>query len=177
MKDIMKMALTLMLITAASAASLSYVHGVTSDVVALREAEKTRQAISEYFPAAETVEEETVEGVGFKAVYDEGGVFLGVLAEARARGYGAPGIPYQLVIDSGGEIINIIYGPNEETVGIGKKIEEEPFVSQVIGLTPADPIELNTDIDLVSGATESFAGMARSLRDTMDKFAARFLDG
>lgn len=176
MKDILKMALTLMLITAASAASLSYVHGLTSDVVALREAEKTRQAISEYFPAAETVEEETVEGVGFKAVYDEGGVFLGVLAEARARGYAGP-IPYQLVIDSQGEIKEITYGANEETVGIGKQIEEEPFVSQVIGLTPADPIELNTDIDLVSGATESFAGMARSLRDTMDKFAARFLDG
>ncbi len=177
MKEILKMALTLMLITAVSAASLSYVHSVTSDIIDARDAERSRQAILDFFPGAVTVEEETVEGVDFKAVYGEGEVFLGALAQARARGYGAPGIPYQLVIDGQGEIINIIYGPNEETVGIGKKIEEEPFVSQIIGLTPKDPIELGRDIDVITGATESSAGMAKSLRDTMDKFAATFLDG
>lgn len=177
MKGILRMALTLMLITAASAASLSYVHNLTSEVIANREAEQSRKAIMEFFPGAVTVEEEAVGNVNFKAVYGEGDVFLGALAEAKANGYGAAGIPYQLVIDDQGEIINIIYGSNEETVGIGKKIEEEPFISQIIGLTPGDPIEPGKDIDIISGATISTNGMVCSLRDTMDKFAATFLDG
>lgn len=176
MKDILKMALTLMLITAVSAASLSYVHSITSEVIADRDAERTRQAIQAFFPGVQTVEEETVGGVNFTVVYGEGDVFLGALAAARGRGY-AGDIPYQLVIDSEGEIKNIIYGANEETVGIGKKIEEEPFVNQIIGLTPADPIEVGRDIDMISGATISVEGITKSLRDTMDKFAAAFLDG
>ena len=176
MKDILKMALTLMLITAVSAASLSYVHSITSVVIEEREAERTREAIKAFFPDAVTVEEVKVEGVGFKAVYGAGEQFQGALAEVRAKGYGGP-IPYQLVIDRQGKIIKIIYGSNEATVGIGKKIEEEAFVSKIIGLTPADPIELGKDIDAISGATVSSTGMANSLRDTMDKFAATFLDG
>ncbi len=176
MKEILRMALTLMLITAISAASLSYVHGITSEVIADREAEQTRAAIMEYFPGVDVVEEKSIEGVNFQVVYDSGDVFLGTLAQASARGYGGA-IPYQLVINSDGEIISILYGTNEETVGIGKKIEEEPFVSQIIGLTPADPIELGNDIDAISGATQSVSGMARSLRNTMDIFAANFLDG
>ena len=176
MKDILRMALVLMVITAVSAASLSYVHSVTSVIIADREAERTREAITEFFPGVRTVEEETVGGVNFITVYGEGDVFLGALAAASARGY-AGAIPYQLVIDSEGEIKNIIYGANEETVGIGKKIEEEPFVNQIIGLTPADPIEAGRDIDMISGATESVEGIIQSLRNTMDKFAAAFLNG
>jgi Na+-translocating ferredoxin:NAD+ oxidoreductase subunit G len=73
------------------------------------------------------------------------------------------------------EIISILYGTNEETVGIGKKIEEEPFINQIIGLTPEDPIEAGTDIDVISQATISSTAMARSVRATMDKFAANYL--
>jgi Na+-translocating ferredoxin:NAD+ oxidoreductase subunit G len=173
MKDILKMALTLMLITAVSAASLSYVHSVTSVIIEEREAERTREAIKAFFPDAVTVEEVKAAGVVFQAVYGAGNQFQGVLAEARAKGYAGP-IPYQLIIDSQGKIINIIYGSNEETVGIGKKIEDEAFKSKIIGLTPADPIQAGKDIDIISGATVSSTGMAQSLRDTMDKFAAAF---
>jgi Na+-translocating ferredoxin:NAD+ oxidoreductase RnfG subunit len=101
MKEIFKMALTLMLITAVSAASLSYVHSKTSVVIAEREAGKAQEAIKEFFPDVVTVEEETVEGVAFQVVYDGDGNFLGVLAAARASGYAGP-IPYQLAIDSDG---------------------------------------------------------------------------
>jgi Na+-translocating ferredoxin:NAD+ oxidoreductase subunit G len=174
MKEIFKMALTLMLITAVSAASLSFVHSKTSVVIAEREAEKAQEAIKKFFPAVADIEDETYEGVAFQVVYDADSNFLGVLAEAKASGY-AGHIPYQLAINSDGEIISILYGTNEETVGIGKKIEEESFISQIIGLTPEDPIELGKDIDAISGATISSTAMARSVRDTMDKFAANFL--
>ncbi len=174
MKEIFKMALTLMLITAVSAASLSFVHSKTSVVIANRDAAKAQEAIKEFFPDVATVEEETVEGVAFQVVYDGSGTFLGVLADAKANGY-AGDIPYQLAIGSDGEIRSILYGTNEETVGIGKKIEEEPFINQIIGLTLEDPIELGKDIDVISGATISSTAMARSLRATMDKFAANFL--
>lgn len=174
MKEILKMALTLTLITAISAASLSYVHGVTSVVIAEREAEKAQEAIKKYFPAVDSIEDETYEGISFQVVYDSSGTFLGVLAEAQASGYGGA-IPYQLAITDDGEIISIMYGANEETVGIGKKIQEDAFISQIMGLTHEDPIEPGKDIDVISGATISSTAMARSLRDTMDKFAANFL--
>lgn len=174
MKEILKMALTLMLITAVSAASLSFVHSKTSLVIAEREADKAQEAIKTFFPTVGAIEDEIYEGVSFQVVYDVDGNFLGVLAEATANGY-AGAIPYQLAINSEGEIISILYGNNEETVGIGKKIEEEPFVNQILGLTPQDPIELGTDIDVISQATISSTAMARSVRDTMDKFAANFL--
>ncbi len=176
MKEHLRIALTIILLLAVSTVSLSYVHSITSKVIAERDADQSRDNITEYFPVAVSVEEKTVDGVQFQAAYGEGGIFLGVLAQATASGYmGA--IPYLLVINQDGQIMNIQYGPNEETVGIGKKIEEEPFITQIIGLTPADPIELGRDIDAISGATESSSGMAHSLRDTVDKFAANFLDG
>jgi Na+-translocating ferredoxin:NAD+ oxidoreductase RnfG subunit len=176
MKEYLRIALTLFLLLAVSTASLSFVHSITSEVIAERDAERDRDDIVAYFPTASSVEEKAIDGVHFKVAYDEGDVFLGVLAQATASGYmGA--IPYQLAINHEGQIMNIQYGPNQETAGIGKKIEEEPFITQIIGLTPADPIELGRDIDAISGATESSAGMAQSLRDTLDKFAANFLDG
>jgi len=176
MKEFLRTALTLILLLAVSTVSLSYVHTLTSEVIAERDAKRGRDDIVEYFPTVFSVEEKTIDGVDFKAAYGEGDIFLGVLAQAITRGY-AGDIPYQLAINHEGQIINIQYGPNEETIGIGKKIEEEPFITQIIGLTPADPIELGRDIDAISGATESSSAMAQSLRDTLDKFAANFLDG
>jgi hypothetical protein len=116
-----------------------------------------------------------VDGVHFKAAYDEGRYSSWVFWQKPGPGlYG--GHPLPAGHNSQGKS-STFYGPNEETAGIGKKIEEEPFITQIIGLTPPTPSKLGRDIDAISGATESSAGMAQSLRDTMDKFAANFLDG
>jgi len=175
-KEPVKIALTLILLLAVSTASLAYVDRFTSEVIAQRDALREMEDMVKFFPTVVSVESKEVGGVKFKAAYGEEGIFLGVLAEVKARGYMGD-IPYVLAINSEGRILDIFFGPNQETAGIGKKIEEEPFVARIIGLTPASPIELGRDIDSITGATESSSGMARSLRDVMDKFAVTFLDG
>ena len=174
MKDVLKLALTLMIITAVSAGSLSYVHSITSVIIEDREREQAAEAIIEFFPDYADVKEEEIDADTFTVVYDEDGNLMGALVDTRARGYGGD-IPYQLVIDADGEIITIMYGPNEETPGIGKKIEEEDFVNQIVGLRVDDAIELGNDIDTITDATISASAMARSIRDTMDKYAAHYL--
>ncbi len=174
MRDIARLALTLMIITTLSAFSLAYVHGITSEIIEQRELERSAEIVKQFFPGYKEIRQENIEGDEFNLVYGEESSLMGVIVNTKANGYGGD-IPYRLVIGSDGKIMGIIYGSHGETAGIGTQIEDEVFTGQIVGLTADDPIKINQDVDAISGATKSSTGMVRSIRETMDRFAANHL--
>lgn len=177
MKNILKLALTLMFITALSGGALSYVHATTSVIIAERERILLEETLAEFFPEidAEKIEKKEIENNLFKVVQNEKGEFLGVLVAASARGYAGP-ILYWLVIDNTGQVEEIIYVRQQETPGIGTRIIKEPFIDQIRELDTDDLIEPGEDIDVISGATVSSGAMIDALRNTINSFEANFLD-
>lgn len=174
--SVVRLALTLMIITAVSAGLLSYVHAITDEVKTERRLEQLQAAIAEFFPDAEEVAEEQISPHEFNLAKDSAGNLMGALASTRTnRGYGGE-IRYTLALDGEGTILNISIDSHGETPGIGAKITEEPFQENIKGLNVNDPIALREDIDNISGATVTVAAMADSLRQVMDVYKENFVD-
>ncbi len=175
MKNILKIALILTLVTAISAGVLAWVNSNTTKVIEAREEEELLAMLEEFFPQATGADVEEIDGDKFTVAKDDNDNVVGVLVEARTRQGYAGDIRYRLVINSEGEIIGIDITEHSETPGLGAKIDEDPYKNSIIGLTVEDPIKAGTDVDMIGGATVSADAVANSVRATMDKFGANFL--
>jgi Na+-translocating ferredoxin:NAD+ oxidoreductase subunit G len=91
---------------------------------------------------------------------DAGGAVLGYLIEAEYRGYGG-NVPVLLAFGPDVKILRLKVLTNDETPGLGKKVESKAFLEQYVGLGTDKDLSVNpkaTDkyiIDAVSGATIS----------------------
>lgn len=93
---------------------------------------------------------------------------LGVVVRSSYRGYGS-GVPVLVAIDNAGKILNLKILANEETPGLGKKIENKPFYSKFIGqptvkaftVSPAEPDRVR--VDAIAGATISSRAVAEAI--------------
>ena len=79
----------------------------------------------------------------------------------------------RLTLDDAGAISAIDVGGARflETEGVGSGVREEAFTSQFIGKTP--PLELNQDIDAVSGATLSSQAAVDAVNEAYTFLKAR----
>lgn len=113
----------------------------------------------------------TEEFPGIDAVYaarDTSNALIGLVIESSHRGY-AGNLPIMIAINSDAEISNLKLLANEETPGLGKKVENKSFYEQFIGesitkeftVNPADSSEVL--IDAVAGATISSRAVAESI--------------
>ena len=91
-------------------------------------------------------------------------------ANASVIGYGGP-VLVHLTLDENGVITALDVGGARfmETQGVGSRVREEAFTSQLIGLST--PVALNKDFDAVSGATVSSQAVADAVNE-----AAAFLE-
>ncbi len=108
---------------------------------------------------------------GIDAVYavrDTSNALIGFVIESHHRGY-AGNLPLMVAINKEAEISNLKILANEETPGLGKKVENKSFYEQFIGesiskeftVNPADAGEVL--IDAVAGATISSRAVAESI--------------
>lgn len=174
MREIVKLALTLMIIAVICGGILSGVYGVTAPIIAEREAEAFKEALGEFFPDAEDFEIVEVEGEDFTLCYNAQGDLVGIVAEPVTAGYGGD-IRYNLAVDAEGNIVGIRIIEHQETAGIGEVITKPEFQDRVIGKNVQDPIAIGVDIDAVSGATVSSRAMVGSIREYMDIIGKEFL--
>jgi Na+-translocating ferredoxin:NAD+ oxidoreductase subunit G len=93
-------------------------------------------------------------------VQDAGGGIQGYLIMARYRGYGGY-VPVLLAFSPEGRIVRLKVLTNEETPGLGKKVENALFLKQFVGRGTDKPFSVRPQdsgsyiIDAVSGATIS----------------------
>jgi len=102
------------------------------------------------------------------------GEVIGYAAVGESQGYAGP-IEMLVGIDLQGNIIGVKIVTQRETPGFFKLILGEGFPEQFIKHSFKDPLQINNDIDAVSGATISAEGIAASTRQAVRLIAQQGL--
>ena len=174
LKNLLKIVLTLVVVTAVSAGLLAGANMLTAPAIARQQEEAYQAALKEYFPAIDDFRRETLEEDTFDLVYDAAGELLGVMASTAVQGYDGP-ISYNLAVDKEGKILAMRIVEHSETQGVGDVIEKPQFQEQFIGKSYLDPLQPGEDVDTISGATKSTAPMIDSIRRVLAAVAENFL--
>ncbi len=144
--------LTLTLIALVAALLLAGTDAITREPIrqaALMASDAARIAV---FPEANSFEE--VEASDVDALYDakKDGQLIGHVAVVTSQGFAGP-VEVTVGMSTDGVITGLSVGGSAfaETAGLGTKAQEPAFTDQFVGKTA--PVELNADVDAVSGAT------------------------
>ena len=87
MRELIRLVLTLVIVTAVAAGLLAGANMLTAPAIAQRQEEDYRSALKEYFPDMDDFKSEVLEQDSFDLVYDASGELLGVMASAGVQGY------------------------------------------------------------------------------------------
>ncbi len=160
---ILRLALTLLAITAVTALLLGLVNYITSPIIEERNLKKQQEAMAAVLPADSY---EAVEGFvptgQVTALYEAatGGQVSGYVAEVTSNGFGGA-MSVTVGINAAGAVSGVVVTGHEETPNVGSKVVDSPEgLAQFIGLSGT--ITVNTGenkIDAVSGATVSTNGV------------------
>ncbi len=176
MREGLRMAVTLLIIGGVCGGLLSAVNSYTEPIIEERQQREFLEALEGFFPEVEEAEEKEINDQKYFIAYDAAGNEIGVVAQARASGYGDEPIRYDLAVDMEGEIVGIRVVSHTETPGIGDFIAEEEWQEQqIVGLTFDDEIAVDVDVDAISGATVTLRGIVSSIREEVDTIGMEFL--
>jgi len=181
LRDFLHLAGVLTLISVLAAGALSRVHLMTRDRIAAVELQKELDAMKAALPGAGIFEADTTgDGFAYYLGYpgeSASGEPLGFVALALGKGYSST-IRTMVGVDSSGIITGIKVASQQETPGLGTKVEErrrgedEPwFQSQFRGKGESD-LQLVRGggahrIEAITGATISSRAVASSVRETV----------
>lgn len=166
MREIWKLAWKLLLITAVAGFALGITNELTKDIIAAQAPSASEEAAL-VMPEASSFDLISEGEGGLDQVfcaYDGAGNTIGYVGTITTRGYGG-----EIVINVGlgmdGAITAINVGGENfnETVGLGAKVKEAPFMDQFKGLTP--PLTLNQDVAAVTAATISSSAVTNAVND------------
>jgi electron transport complex protein RnfG len=178
MREGMKLALTLMLISAAAGLGLSWVNGLTAGRIVKQQEERLNGSLAKAFPAGhyekldkasslrQREEFATVEAI-WKAARPEGYV-----VSLAPRGYGGK-LNCLVGITAAGTIRGVVVNQQNETPGLGSRVVEDSFLSQFKGVKAGKLLAVKKDggtIQAVSGATVSSRALTRGVNTALAVF-------
>ncbi len=127
------------------------------------------ELLDEIFPdAADFLRDPDVDDM-FIAV-DADGEHVGYAAIGVGDGYGGDMLVLAGV-DRDGVVVDTRLVEHSETAGFVDDIEDPAFRDQFLGKSADDPVQLDDDIDGVSGATGSATGYTQAVRNALDRLA------
>ena len=127
MKEVIRLAVILMVICAISAGVLAYTNDVTSQIIEER-IQKEKLNFAKTFPQQRNLKIWKLTVVATVG-YDDQGNLVGILAEGKTSGYGGE-IRFNLAIDGEGKLVSLTIISHSETAGLGSKIEDESYRQQ-----------------------------------------------
>lgn len=149
---ILRLAVTLLLITGITAAALAGVNAITEDKIAAIEAQKTLDAIAVVLPGVDGLEEQAVNDASgvVQALYASGDSYA-----VQVAPNGFDGAITMMVGISGGKVTGISIISHTETPGLGAtaaadNAKGEAFRSQFAG---GEGFTVGENVDAMSGAT------------------------
>jgi len=165
--------------------ALALTNYATKEAIAQQTKIQEESARKEVFPEAETFEE--IENINsilgttdaeklVKEVFSclKNGEVIGRVYLVESNGYGGV-ISMSVGIDNSGKINGVKIISLSETPGLGSKVQEEPFISQFIGIEPKEPLTVvksggskAEEIDAVSGATISSKAVVKGIQAAID---------
>ena len=153
---VVRLAVTLLLITAVVAAALAGVNSVTAPVIAQLKAEKLQQAIEEVLPGGGDAVEFTDNSGWVSAVYaSESGYAVEVTPTTGFNG----AITMMVGIDTQGNVLGISVVSQTETAGLGAVCAAtteagQTFRGNFVGLSGSVAVDKDGgEIDAITGAT------------------------
>lgn len=160
MKQIVKLSIILLVITAVSAGLLSVVNDVTKVVIQEKAMEANLVYMKELLPDADefkVVENTSITEIeGVQEAYEglKGGSTIGYAVKTVTKGYGGD-VVIITGVNSDGTIAGIKVASQSETPGLGSKITEDGFSGQFAGKYAEGELSVGTDVEAISGATVS----------------------
>ena len=182
MKNIIKNAIILTLITLVAGSALAFVYSITKEPIANAEKQATAEAYKAVFSSAEEFKE--LELVDYK---DENGAVvsavssalkgdeaLGFVMTCAAKGYGGD-IKIAVGIDKTGKLTGIsVLDAANETPGLGAKVKEDKFTSQFKGV---NQVQVDSKVDAISGATYSTNGVKNAVKAAFEYYNKNLKEG
>ena len=150
LKFILRLTLTLLLITAVTAGLLALVNSVTEDKIAAQTAQKVENALRAVLPADSY---EAVEGKkdGVSAVYLAAGG--GCVVRVSVNGFGGA-IDMMVGVGADGAVTGVSIISHAETPSLGANCTREKFRDQYTGKTDAQSVNKDGgEIEALTGAT------------------------
>ncbi len=180
MKEIIKLGLILLLISAIAAAALGFVNSATKGPIEetqrLADIETRKSLLSE----ADAFEERDIESPETYPVLTEvyvgtkDGAPCGYTFKTTPKGYAGP-VEVLIGIDQNGAITGVNIGTNTETPGLGSKAADEKFKGQYIGKeTILNVIKSGTpkedEISAISGATITSKAVTSGVNEALNYY-------
>lgn len=106
-------------------------------------------------------------------------MYIAVDADGEHAGYAAVGVgtgyggDMRVLVGVGldGSVVGSVLVDHSETAGFVDDIRDPAFRDQFVGKSADDPVQLDDDIDGVSGATGSASGYTQAVRAALDRLA------
>jgi electron transport complex protein RnfG len=95
---------------------------------------------------------------------------VGFAVQVAPRGYGGP-IVMVVGIDNKGRVAGIGLVSHKETPGLGGEIETSKFQRQFRKKSNSDTVEVNKDIDAISGATRSSKAVTSGVKEALEVYS------
>lgn len=179
MKDIIKPAVILLIITAVAAALLGMVSEITAPAIAAQTAKTQSEAMKQVLPNAEEFKlDESAELTGTMVSVNvgySGGEICGYVINVRPNGFGGA-IDTMVGISSEGTIEGLNILSHAETPGLGAKAKEPAFYEQFAGKVSA-PLSVikagtpaETEIQAITSATITSQAVADGANEAYDWF-------
>lgn len=162
----------LAIICACAAIVLGFINALTEPVIAQNKREELERALERVAGDQEIGERSPAEGSGTVQGYyplEEEGYIL----ELRGLGYGGD-MQILAGFRRNGSVFSVVLMENQETPGLGKKAEDPGYMEMFIGTGGDEPVPTRKDelpqaqADSISGATITFAGIAKALAEGSD---------
>lgn len=185
MRDLIKPTISLFVICLVVSAALGFTYAGTKGTIDERARLDAENARKEVLADAEKFEKVgNIDAIAkskpelnlVQEVYKglKGDSVSGYVFAVSSKGYGGE-IKITVGIDKAGKITGVKIGENSETPGLGSKAAEEPFKSQLVNITPKEPLKVvknsktkPEEIDAISGATITSKAVVKAVQAAVD---------
>jgi electron transport complex protein RnfG len=182
MREIVKLGLILLIITAVAAAILGFTYDITKAPIEQQILQSNIEARKTVLPKAENFEELSIEQ--FKAYHTVLEVYkgtkddetIGFTIKVNSNGYGGP-IEVMVGIDRNGVVNGVSIGNHSETPGLGAKASNEAFKGQYSGkkadkelIVIKSGVPKDNEIQAISGATITSKAVTSGVNTAIELF-------
>ena len=174
MREIIKLAGTLMGICVAVALLLGIVNSITEPIILRMQEEKTASAMAKVLLAEEYQKIETTTA-NVSALYRavSGGKHIGYVAEVSASGFNGV-IKLVVGVNLNGCVTGVAVTQNKETKGVGTKVTDDPAVlNRFVGMSGTITVNSGDNrFDAITGATVTSKAVTAAVNTALAAVAA-----
>ncbi|WP_158212338.1 RnfABCDGE type electron transport complex subunit G [Natranaerobius trueperi] len=173
-KELIKLSLSLMIITVISAGVLAFTNDITGPIIAEQRLAALQDSLEDVFPESDDLKVNEIDDREYYEVIQDGEI-IGAATIVQPGGYGGE-IEMMIAVDTDGLIQGVEVLAHSETPGLGDAIEDEEWRNQFIGLGLEDDIALGTDVDTISGATVSANAAIQGANEGLELISFNLFD-